>query len=131
MDTSAWHMQHFCKTLEMGGVDRHLAPGCGFQAGAFVCPAAPRAAGQNGKKQEKNGGNPQSHSPAPPVSTPPPAEHPSYRSSLTGIQRDNGTVPVLLAGAPLQRPTQALTGGQKCTLHLSAGPWGQIPEYLW
>lgn len=59
------------KPWRWGGLDRHLAPGCGFQAGAFVCPAAPRAAGQNGKRQEKNGGNPESHSPAPPVSTPP------------------------------------------------------------
>lgn len=84
MDTSAWHMQHFCKTLEMegvgkgGGEDRHLAPGCGFQAGAFVCPAAPREAGQNGTRQEKSGGNLQSHSS--PSSTrvhPTPAKTPS------------------------------------------------------
>ena len=69
MDTDAWHMQHFCKTVEMvgglgglGGGGRHLALGCGFQAGAFVCPAAPREAGQNGTEQEKSGGNLQSHS---------------------------------------------------------------------
>lgn len=41
--------------------------------------------------------------------------------SLTGMWQDNRTVLALSAGATLPLwPTQALTGGQKCTLRLSA-----------
>lgn len=53
-------------------------------------------------------------------------------SSLAGMCQDNRTVPVLRLAPPPPPlgPTQALTGGQKCTLHLLAPAAAARGEYL-
>lgn len=82
MDTSVWHMQHFCKTLEMGGIG--IWPqGVDFRQ---VHLSAPRLL----ERQDRTGQGRRravaicSHiqARAPPVSTPPPAKHPPYHRLL-------------------------------------------------